>query len=385
MTDPYRTEFADISVPAIDLKAQYASIRDEIDAAVGEVFASQHFIMGPQVRECEEAIAEYSQCHHGVGVSSGTDALLIALMAEDIGPGDEVITTPYSFFATGGCVARLGATPVFADIDPVSFNLCPNQIESCITEKTKAIIPVHLFGLMADMDPIMEIARSRNLVVIEDAAQAIGAEYKGQRAGSIGDYGCFSFFPAKNLGCAGDGGMVVTQDDDRAERLRVLRVHGSKPKYFHKVIGGNFRLDTLNAAIVLAKLKHLGDWTAARQKVARQYIDLLSDAGLIDRGLVTSPLSPVDDTAVAVQNQFVCRVTRRDELLAHLKAANIATAVYYPRSLHEQECFQYLGHEHGDFPVAEGAAANTLALPIFPELTTEQIQYVAEKVIQFYG
>ncbi|MGZ0167639.1 MAG: DegT/DnrJ/EryC1/StrS family aminotransferase, partial [Planctomycetales bacterium] len=271
------------TVPMLDLKLQYESIKDEIDEAIQQVMASQHFIMGPQVEACENAVAEYSQCDFGIGVSSGTDALLVSLMAEDIGPGDEVITTAYSFFATAGCIARLGATPVFVDIDPDTFNIDPDLIAEKITPRTKAIIPVHLFGQMADMTPIMDIAKEHNLVVIEDAAQAIGAEDKGQRAGSIGHYGCFSFFPAKNLGCAGDGGMVVTNDPERAERLRVLRVHGSKPKYFHKVIGGNFRLDTIQAAIVSVKLRHLDSWTERRQQNAARYDQIFANHSTIRR------------------------------------------------------------------------------------------------------
>jgi dTDP-4-amino-4,6-dideoxygalactose transaminase len=386
---PLATRNSAPAVPGLDLQAQYTSIKDEIDAAVADVFASQQFIMGPQVRECEEAIAQYCQSPHAVGVSSGTDALLIALMAEQIGPGDEVITTPYSFFATAGCVARVGATPVFVDIDPATFNIDPHLIESKISDKTKAIIPVHLFGQMADMDPIMEIARRRNLVVIEDAAQAIGAEYKGRRAGSIGDYGCYSFFPAKNLGCAGDGGLVVTNDANRAERLRVLRVHGSKPKYYHHVIGGNFRLDTLQAAIVTVKLRHLDRWTKARQQIATRYNELFSETGLVQRGLVTLPPSTLNSQPSTpsrhVYNQYVCRVDRRDELLSHLNSCNIATAVYYPRSLHEQECFAYLGHKSDDFPESKKAADESLALPIYPELTDEQQQRVVKEIQTFFA
>src|SRR5258706_7736287 len=258
-------------VPLLDLKAQYSTIKAEVEAALAEVMESQHFILGPKVEHCEYAIAQYSGCSHAVGVSSGTDALLSCLMAENIGPGDEVITTPYTFFATVGSIARLGATPVFVDIDPVAYNLDPSQIEARITPRTRAIMPVHLYGQMADMDPVMQIARERKLIVIEDAAQAIGAEYQGRRAGSIGDYGCFSFFPSKNLGAAGDAGMVVTNDPQRAEKLNIVRAHGSKPKYFHKIVGGNFRLDAIHAAVVSAKLPHLDDWTEARQRNAGRY------------------------------------------------------------------------------------------------------------------
>ncbi|MCX6841812.1 MAG: DegT/DnrJ/EryC1/StrS family aminotransferase [candidate division WOR-3 bacterium] len=306
-----------MNVPLLDLKAQYLSIKPEIDAAIAEVLESQRFILGPQVKALEEAIAKYCNCAHAVGVSSGTDALLVSLMAEGIGPGDEVITTAYSFFATAGCIARLGAKPVFVDIDPTTYNLDPSLIEELITKNTRAILPVHLYGQMADMDPIMDIARQHNLVVIEDAAQAIGAEApqalsskfmvssfsspnhepetKNQklppvrRAGAFGEYGCFSFFPSKNLGAFGDGGMVVTNDAERADKLRVLRAHGSKPKYYHKLVGGNFRLDTLQAAIVLAKLKHLDAWTAARQANAARYDKLFRDSGLADAGLIQLP------------------------------------------------------------------------------------------------
>src|SRR5215467_1116469 len=254
-----------MNVPLLDLKAQFSTIKNEVNSAIAEVLESQHFILGPKVEQCEKAIAAYSNCAHGIGVSSGSDALLAVLMAEDIGEGDEVITTPYTFFATAGAIARLGATPVFVDIDPKTYNLDPKQIAGKITKKTRAIMPVHLYGQMADMDPIMEIADQHKLIVIEDAAQAIGSEYKGRRAGSIGHYGCFSFFPSKNLGCAGDGGMVVTNDAERAEKVRCLRGHGAKPKYYHKLVGGNFRLDAIQAAIVSAKLPHLDKWTEARQ------------------------------------------------------------------------------------------------------------------------
>src|SRR6266436_6126033 len=263
-----------MNVPLLDLKAQYLAIKSEVDAAIAEVMESQHFILGPKVDQCEKAVAEYSRCAYAVGVSSGSDALLACLMAENIGLGDEVITTPYTFFATAGAIARVGATPVFVDIDPVTYNLDTSQIASKVNSKTRAIIPVHLYGQMADMDNVMAVAEEHGLVVIEDAAQAIGAENNGRRAGSIGHYGCFSFFPSKNLGAAGDGGMIVTNDTKRAEKLRCLRAHGSKPKYHHKIIGGNFRLDALQAAVVSAKLPHLDEWTAVRQRNARKYDQL---------------------------------------------------------------------------------------------------------------
>src|SRR5213083_1873707 len=269
-----------MKAPLLDLKAQYLAIKADVDAAVAEVLESQHFILGPKVEQCEKAIARYCGCSYGIGVSSGSDALLACLMAENIGPGDEVITTPYTFFATVGAIARVGATPVFVDIDPSTYNLDASQIESKVTSKTRAIIPVHLYGQMADMDVVMSVAERHGLVVIEDAAQAIGAEYKGHRAGSIGHYGCFSFFPSKNLGAAGDGGMIVTNDAQRAEKLKCLRSHGSKPKYHHKVVGGNFRLDALQAAIVSAKLPYLDSWTAARQRNAERYDGLFASSGL---------------------------------------------------------------------------------------------------------
>ena len=403
---PAPTEKSGVQVPLLDLRAQYATIRSEVEAAVLEVLASQWFIMGPKVEQCEREIAEYCHCDRAVGVSSGTDAILIALMAEGIGPGDEVITTPYTFFATAGCITRLGATPVFVDIRPDTYNLAVSQIESRITAKTKAIIPVHLFGQCADMEPLLDIAERHGLVVIEDAAQAIGAEYHGRRAGSLGHYGCFSFFPSKNLGGGGDGGMVVTQDDGRAERLRSLRAHGSSPKYYHKLIGGNFRLDAIQAAIVSVKLPYLDQWTAARQANAARYAGLFKQAGLLDSGAVRLPqlpssslipdlcsLSPGDLTPDTrhltpsscrhVFNQFVIRVERRDELRDYLRERGVATEVYYPVALHRQECFSYLGYQEGDFPQSEAAARETLALPVYPELTEEQIEYVADCVSDF--
>jgi len=365
-----------MKVPLLDLKAQYHSIKAEIGAAIDAVLESQHFILGPTVEECERRIADYSACKFGVGVTSGTDALLLALMAEGIGPGDEVITTPFTFFATAGSIARVGAKPVFVDICPKSYNIAASKIEKHVTKNTKAIMPVHLFGQCAEMDPILEIAQRHGLVVIEDAAQAIGAEYKGRRAGSMGHYGCFSFFPSKNLGGGGDGGMVVTQDPERAERLRILRVHGSKPKYYHKVIGGNFRLDALQAAIVGAKLPHLDAWTAGRQANAQRYRRLFQEAGLVEQGLVVLPAEIPERRHI--YNQFVVRVPRRDELRKHLTDQGIGTEIYYPVPLHLQECFRYLGYGEGDCPESEAAARDTVALPIYPELTGEQIRYVVD-------
>jgi dTDP-4-amino-4,6-dideoxygalactose transaminase len=381
-----------MKVPLLDLKAQYLPIKAEIEAAVAEVMESQHFVLGSQVQKCEEAIARYSACAYGVGVSSGTDALLVCLMTEGIGPGDEVITTPYTFFATAGSIARVGAKPVFVDIHPASYNLNPSQIESKITAKTRAIIPVHLYGQMADMDAVMEVAQKHGLLVIEDAAQAIGAEYKGRRAGSIGHYGCFSFFPSKNLGAAGDAGMVVTQDAARAENLIRCRAHGSKPKYYHKVIGGNFRLDTLQAAVVAAKLRHLDDWTAARQRNAARYDLLFQESGLpiadsskhgIKGGGSPSLFLPKVVADRHIFNQYVIRTTRRDQLKTALQEKGVGTEIYYPVPMHLQECFSYLGHGVGAFPESESAAKETLALPIFPELSEEQARYVVKCVAEF--
>jgi dTDP-4-amino-4,6-dideoxygalactose transaminase len=370
-----------MNVPLLDLKAQYQSIRKEVDAAVAEVFASQYFILGPQVKACEEAIARYSYCAHAVGVASGTDALLLALMAEGIGPGDEVITSPYTFFATAGSVARLGARPVFVDIDPSTFNLDVKRLEAAVTPRTKAIIPVHLYGQMADMDPIMELAGRRGLVVIEDACQSIGAEYKGRRAGSIGTYGCFSFFPSKNLGGAGDGGAMTTQDKVRADRLFMLRVHGMEPKYYHQIIGGNFRLDALQAAVVNVKMKYLDGWTAQRQANAALYDRLLTESGVVAPDRVQLPQVVANRH---VFNQYVLRVPRRDELRAFLQARQIGVEVYYPVPLHLQACFAYLGQREGSFPESEKAARETLALPVYPELTEAQVAWVVESIAAFF-
>jgi dTDP-4-amino-4,6-dideoxygalactose transaminase len=362
----------------LDLRGQYRAIKDDVDAAIAEVMESQHFILGPKVSECERAIASYVTSLHGIGVSSGSDALLACLMAEDIGVGDEVITTPYTFFATAGAIARVGATPVFVDIDPATYNVDARQIATRITRRTRAIIPVHLYGQMADMDAIMRLADESELVVIEDAAQAIGAEDRGRRAGSIGHYGCFSFFPSKNLGAAGDGGMVVTSDSARAEKLAILRAHGSKPKYHHKVIGGNFRLDALQAAVVLAKLPHLEEWTRARQQNANRYDSLFSSRG--------APVQlPKVVTDRHIFNQYVIRVPRRDELQSHLKKRGIGTEIYYPVPMHLQECFAHLAYQTGAFPESEAAACQTLAIPVHPELTEEQARYVVASISEFYA
>lgn len=371
-----------LPVPLLDLKAQYATIREEVRAAVDRVMESQLFIMGPEVTALEEEVAAYSHTRFGIGMSSGTDAILAALMAIDLRPGDEVVTTPYTFFATAGAVARLGGVPVFVDIDPATYNIDPARIEAAITPKTRAIMPVHLFGQMADMDPIMEIAGRRNLVVIEDAAQAIGSEYKGRRAGSIGHMGCFSFFPSKNLGGFGDGGMTVTNDPALAEKLDILRKHGSKPKYYHKIVGGNFRLDAIQAAILRIKLRYLDEWTAGRQRNAALYRKLFDAAGVAERGVFTPLELP---HGRHIYNQFVLRVPQRDALMAYLKQWKIGTEVYYPVPMHLQECFAMLGHHEGDFAESERAALNTVAVPIYPELTEGMQQTVVAAIAEFYA
>ena len=366
-----------MKVPLLDLTGQYASIKAEVDAAIARVVDSQRFVLGPVVEACEEAVASYVGSAHGVGVSSGTDALLVALMAEDIGPGDEVVTTPFSFFATAGSIARVGATPVFIDIDPATFNIDADRLEDRITARTRAILPVHLFGQMAAMPPIMEIAGRHGLAVIEDAAQAIGARHGGQTAGSVGHYGCFSFFPTKNLGGYGDGGIVVTDDPARAEKLRALRVHGETTRYHHRFVGGNFRLDALQAAVIHAKLTHLDRWTDRRIANAALYRRYLGDFAARHRDALTLP-STVTDRHVF--NQFVVRIADRDRVQERLTAAGIGTAIYYPLPLHLQECFAELGYRPGDLPASERAANEVLALPIFPELTSEQISFVARKL-----
>jgi dTDP-4-amino-4,6-dideoxygalactose transaminase len=365
-----------MKVPLLDLKAQYAILREEMLAAVTLVLDSQQFINGPAVKELEAQVAAYSQCRRAVGMSSGTDALLCALMTLGIGPGDEVITTPYSFFATAGSIARTGARPVFVDIDPATFNIDVSAIEAAVSEKTRAIMPVHLFGQMADMDGVMAMAGRRGLFVVEDAAQAIGATWRGRSAGSIGTVGCFSFFPSKNLGGLGDGGMIVTQDPDLAEKLEVFRNHGSKPKYHHHYVGGNFRLDTIQAAGLLVKLRHLDLWSAKRRENAALYDEHFANLEGLRRPTVRQG-------AVSIYNQYVVRTERRDALQAFLKERGVGTEVYYPVSLHEQECFKSLGYRRGAFPAAEEAARTSLALPIYPELTEEQIAFVAAQVREF--
>ena len=371
-----------IPVPLLDLQAQYRAIREELRAAIDRVAESQHFILGPEVEGLEREVAAYSRCEFGVGVSSGSDALLVALMAINLKPGDEVVTTPYTFFATAGAVARLGGKPVFVDIDPETYNLDPAATEAAVTERTRAIIPVHLYGQMADMSPLMEVAGRHQLHVIEDAAQAIGAEREGRRAGSVGHFGCFSFFPSKNLGGFGDGGLVTANDPELADRLKLLRNHGYRPKYYNKVVGGNFRLDAIQAAVLRVKLKYLDEWTAARQRNAARYRALFREAGVEERGVVLPTEAP---NVRHIYNQFVIRSSRRDELMKFLKGRQIGTEIYYPVPMHTQECFAYLGHRQGDFPESERAAAETLALPIYPELTEEMLGAVVDAVAEFHG
>ncbi len=368
-----------MKVPLLDLRAQHQSIRDEVMAAVERVFDSQAFILGAEVEHFERAAAEYCRAKHAIGCASGSDALLLALMALGIKAGDEVITVAYTFFATGGAIARLGARPVYVDISLDDFNLDPELLERAITPRTKAIIPVHLFGQCAEMGAIMEIARCYQLPVIEDAAQAIGAEYDGRRAGTMGEIGCFSLFPSKNLGGAGDGGLLVTDDDELAEKLRTLRVHGGKPKYYHRIVGINSRLDALQAAVLGVKLKYLDQWTAGRQRNAVRYDALFAEAGLSQ--VITPKVKP---GRRHVYNQYTIRCERRSELMAYLRQEGIGTEIYYPVPLHLQECFAYLGYSAGDLPVSERAARESLSLPIYPELTEEMQGYVVEKIIEFY-
>jgi len=368
------------SVPLLDLKAQYASIKDEVVPVVNEIMESQYFIGGPKLKEFEKNIAKYCQSDYALGVSSGTDALILALMALDIKPGDEVIVPVYSFFATAGCVARLNAKPVFVDIDPSTYNMDPEKLENAITPKTKAIIPVHLYGQLADMVKIKSIAQKHNLAIIEDGAQAIGAEdAQGNRAGTFGDIGCFSFFPSKNLGAFGDGGLVTTKDNILFEKMTYLKNHGANPKYYHKMIGGNFRLDALQAAVLTIKLKYLDDWTKARQKNAKYY-----RTGITACGLEKDILVPMAVPGYRhIYNQFIIRSKKRDALLTFLRSKNIGSEIYYPVTFNNQECFSYLGYRNGDFPKAEKAAAETLAIPIYPELTMDQKDYILDSMQEF--
>lgn len=386
-----------MQVSLLDLKPQYQPLEDEILAAIRKVCAAQTFILGPQVKQLEAAVAEYCQCRFGIGVSSGTDALLVALMALDIGAGHEVITSSYTFFATGGTIARAGARPVFCDIDPSTFNLSPETVRAFIERKcerrgedlvnratggvVKALMPVQLYGQVTDMDAFMAIAREHRLRVIEDAAQAIGAaDASGRRACSFGDIGCLSFFPTKNLGAFGDAGMCVTNDAALAERLEILRVHGGRPKYYHAFIGGNFRLDEIQAAVLNIKLKHLDAWSEGRRRNAAFY-----DAAFRQADLGKAVETPLAVEGVRhIYNQYVIRARDRDKLRQHLMAAGVGTEIYYPVPLHLQQCFAYLGYKPGDLPEAERAAQETLALPIYPELQPEQLRYVVDSIAGFY-
>lgn len=380
-----------MNIPLLDLKKQYEAIKEEIIAVTMEVYQSQRFILGPKVEELERKIAAYAKVKYAVGVSSGTDALLISLMNAGIGPGDLVITSPYTFFSTAGSIARLGAIPVFVDIDHLTYNIDPEKLEKRISglkaeerSRLKAILPVHLFGQCADMDDIIAIARSLGILIIEDAAQAIGAEYMSsdgslRRAGSMGNYGCFSFFPSKNLGSFGDGGMVTTNDEEAFQRLKIMRVHGSQPKYYHKVIGGNFRLDALQAGILLIKFRYLEQWTEKRRKNARIYRAVFAREGIEGIEL------PFEGKGRHIYNQFVIKIhQKRDELKSYLTNQGIGCEIYYPVPLHIQECFLYLGYHPEDCPVSLEAAAKTIALPIYPELRAEQIEYIVEKIGSFY-
>ena len=379
-----------MNIPLLDLKAQYETIKEQVIAATMEVYESQRFILGPKAEELENKIAAYTQARYAVGVSSGTDALLISLMSAGIGPGDLVVTSPYTFFSTAGSIARLGAIPVFVDIDHLTYNINPEKLEKRIStmnvkerSRLKAIMPVHLFGQCADMDSIMAVAKSLGIAIIEDAAQAIGAEYRFgdgslKRAGSMGDYGCFSFFPSKNLGSFGDGGMVTTNDDEAFQRLKIMRVHGSQPKYHHKVIGGCFRLDDLQAAILLVKFNYLDKWTGKRRENVRLYRELFARKGIEQIEL------PFESEGRHIYNQFVIKISqKRDELKTYLTNQGIGCEIYYPVPLHIQECFRYLGYRPEDCPVSIEAAARTIALPVYPELRYEQIEYVVENIGSF--
>ncbi|MBM3212763.1 DegT/DnrJ/EryC1/StrS family aminotransferase [Candidatus Poribacteria bacterium] len=364
-----------MAIQLVDLKAQYAIIKDEINEAIREVLESQYFILGPKVVELENKIAEYCNTKYGVSVASGSDAILIALMSIGVGIGDEVITTPFTFFATAGSVSRLGAKPVFVDIDSRTYNINPELISEKINSRTKAIIPVHLYGQCADMDPIIEIANKNNIWVIEDAAQAIGAKYKDKKAGSMGHLGCLSFFPTKNLGGYGDGGMIVTNDEALAEKVRVLRTHGSKPKYYHSMIGLNSRLDAIQAAVLLAKFKYLDQWNEARRHNAKIYDSLFNSSGIVT--------PHVEEFNYHIYNQYSIITKDRDKLRDMLNKAGISTEIYYPVPLHLQECYSDLGYKQGDLPISERVAKSILSLPIYPELTKEQQGEVVDNINKF--
>ena len=373
---------ARMTVPLLDLKAQYETLAPDIDAAVRSVFDSQHFILGPEVQQLEREIAAYCSTQFAVGCASGSDAILLALMAHGVGPGDEVVTTPFTFFATAGAVVRLGAKPVFVDILESTFNMDPAQFESVITERTRAVIPIHLFGQCAAMDEINEVAGGRGIAVIEDAAQAIGAEYCGMRAGSLGSVSAFSFYPSKNLGGAGDGGMLTTNDEEIARKLRVLRSHGAQNKYYHEWVGINSRLDALQAAILRVKLRHLDNWTEARRANAARYRDYFQQAGLVTDGLVKLPAETEGN--LHVYNQFVIRVDSRDDLKAFLATRGIGTEIYYPLPLHLQVCFSELGYREGEMPESERASKESLAIPVYPEVGETGQHYVVDTIAAFF-
>ncbi len=368
-------------VPLLDLQAQHKSIREEVLEAMIRVMDSQKFILGEDVQKLEAELAPYCGAKYAIGCASGSDALFLALLAIDIQPGEEVLTTPYTFFATGGAISRAGAVPVFVDVEEETFNLDMNRVEAVLAAhpKIRAIMPVHLFGGCADMDPLCAMAEARGLTVVEDAAQSIGSEYKGRRAGGIGHMGCFSFFPSKNLGGYGDGGLITTNDAAVAERLKALRIHGRTGKYFHQWIGVNSRLDALQAAILRVKFRHLDSWTAGRQRNADAYRAQFARLGTP----VTAPVLPAYQTR-HVYNQFVIRAASRDALQAHLKGQGIGSEVYYPLPLHLQPCYESLGHKKGDFPISERLAEDSLALPIHGEIPTEDIEYVGETIHSFY-
>jgi dTDP-4-amino-4,6-dideoxygalactose transaminase len=366
-----------MQIPILDLKAQYAAIRDEVLRAITDVCESQMLCLGPAVVQFEDQIAAYCGCKYAIGVSSGTDALLVSLMVLEIKPGDEVITTPFTFFATAGCVARVGAKPVFVDIDPNSYNIDTKLIEEKLTGRTRAIMPVHLFGQVAQMKPIMEIAKRHNLAVIEDAAQAIGATQDGLMCGNFGDLGCFSFYPTKNLGGFGDGGLVTANDAKLAERVKLLRTHGQGPKYFYKTIGGNFRLDAIQGAVLGVKLRYLENWNARRRQNAAIYNNIFAGS------LVRKP--KIDLNNISNYYQYTIAVPKRDQLQKFLAENAISTAVFYPKPLHLQDCFAELGYSQGDLPIAERICSEVLSLPVYPELRQEQIEYVASTVLRFYG
>ncbi len=378
-TAPSDSSKTKMRVPLLDLQAQYEGLREETRAAIERVMESQHFILGSEVEELEKELAEYCRVRHAIGCANGSDALLLALMALGVGAGDEVITTPYTFFATASSISRLGATPVFVDIEPLTYNIDVEKIEAAITARTRAIMPVHLYGQCAEMEAINHIANRHGIPVVEDAAQAIGADDGEARAGGIGAIGCFSFYPSKNLGAAGDAGMITTNDDSLAEKLRILRVHGGERRYYHRVIGINSRLDALQAAILRVKLPHLDNWSDGRAQKAARYDELFRDAGLSEE--ITTPV--VRPGKRHIYHQYVIRTSRRDQLFEHLKENDVGTDIYYPVPLHLQECFGYLEYAVGSMPEAERAAKETLALPVYPELSEEQQQYVVGVIREF--